>query len=130
MNTKNRTINITESQFAKLKSLIKNLHTFFLSVDGSKPETKLYWSGSKSDFVELAYGLLEAKCFNDGDIDIQDAINTLSEMLSFPVPDFHDTFRAIRIRVNSRTLFLDEMKEKLDKRMDDMDNGIFKKKRK
>ncbi|NDV93413.1 RteC protein [Dysgonomonas sp. 521] len=130
MNTKNNPITMTGSQFIKLKSLIKSLHTFFLSVDGSKPETKLYWSGSKCDFVELAYGLLEAKCFNDGEIDIQEAINCLSEMLSFPVPDFYDTFRSIRMRTNSRTHFLNELKDKLDQRMEDMDNGIFKKKRK
>lgn len=110
MNTQNRTINITESQFIKLKSLIKSLHIFFLSIDGSRPETKLYWSGSKCDLVELAYGLLEVRCFNNGDIDVQEAINCLSEMLSFPMPDFHDTFRSIRMRTDSRTLFLDEMK--------------------
>ncbi|NDV97077.1 RteC protein [Dysgonomonas sp. 521] len=130
MNTRYMTINITESQFVKLKSLINNLHSFFLTIDGNKPETKLYWSGSKSDFVELAYGLLETNSFNNGDIEIQEAIGYLCQMLSFPVANCYDVFRAIRRRTDSRTLFLDEIKTKLNKRMDDMDNGIFKKKRK
>lgn len=128
MNTRNKTITISESRFNRLRSLI--LHTVFLSMDGSKPKTGLYWSGSKSDFVELAYGLLETKCFNNGDVEIQQAIEYLCQMLSLPVPDCYDVFRAVRRRKDSRTLFPDEMKEKLNKRMDDMDNGIFKKRRK
>lgn len=129
MNISNRTINISESQFEKLKTLVKGLHSFFISIDGSKPDTPLYWSGSQSDLIELAYGLLETKSFNDGDIEIQEAVNYLSEIFSFPVTDCYDTFRAIRRRVDSRTLFLDEMKEKLNERMDKMDEGIFKKRR-
>lgn len=114
MNTTNKMINIPESQFSKLKALVKGLHTLFVSIDGGKPQTPLYWSGSKSDFVELVYGLLETKRFNDGDIDIQEAVNYLSEVFSFSVRDSYDTFRAIRMRTDSRTLFLDEMKEKLN----------------
>ena len=130
MNTNNKIICISESQFSKLRTLIKGLNLFFTSIDGEKPKNQLYWSGSKSDLIELAYGILETKHFNNGDIEIQEAVNYLSEVFSFPVIDYYDTFRAIRRRVDSRTLFLDEMKEKLNVRMDEMDNGVFKKKRK
>lgn len=130
MNTNNKMISISESQFSKLRTLIKGLNLFLTSIDGEKPKTPLYWSGSKSDLIELAYGILETKHFNNGDIEIKEAVNYLSEVFSFPVIDYYDTFRAIRRRVDSRTLFLDEMKEKLNDRMDEMDNGVFKKKRK
>lgn len=79
--------------------------------------------------VEFAYGALEAKRFNRGDIDINELVGELSQIFACQVKDCYDTFRAIRRRVGSRTLFLDEMKEKLNGRMDDMDNGIFKKKK-
>lgn len=127
---KQNTIFLTEIQFIKLNTLVNELSSLFKAIAGDKPDTPLYWSGSKSDLVELAYGLLETKCFNDGEIDIQEAVEHLSQILSFPVNDCYDVFRAIRRRTDSRTLFLDEMKVKLNQRMDDMDNGIFKKRRK
>jgi len=91
--------------------------------------SNLKWTGTVADLVELAYGALEAKKFNNGDIDENDLVERLCKLFSFEVKDCYDTFRAIRRRVDSRTLFLDEMKEKLNQRMDDMDNGIFKKKK-
>lgn len=89
----------------------------------------LKWTGTVADFVELVNGIIETKRLNDGDVDLNDAINQLCSILSFEVKDCYDTFRAIRRRVGSRTLFLDEMIEKLNLRMDNMDNGIFKKKK-
>jgi len=89
----------------------------------------IQWTGTGADLVEFAYGGLETKRFNDGEIDENDLLEQLCTYFSFEVKDCYDTFRAIRRRVGSRTLFLDEMKGKLNKRMDDMDNGIFKKKK-
>jgi len=87
------------------------------------------WTGTAADLVEFAYGALETKKFENGDIDINLLIERLCELFSFKIKDCYDTFRAIRRRVGSRTLFLDEMIEKLNERMDNMDNGIFKKKK-
>lgn len=91
--------------------------------------TNLKWTGTVADFVELVNGTIETKRLNDGDVDLIDAIEQLCIIFSFEVKDCYDTFRAIRRRVGSRTLFLDEMIEKLNQRMDNMDNGIFKKKK-
>lgn len=90
---------------------------------------KLQWTGTKADLVELAYGTLETKRFNNGEIDENYLVEQLCLLFSFEVKDCYDTFRAIRRRVDSRTLFLDEMRAELNERMDDMDNGVFKKKR-
>lgn len=89
----------------------------------------IQWTGTAADLVEFAYGALETKSFNNGDIDINLLIRELCQLFSFEIKDCYDTFRAIRRRVGSRTLFLDEMIEKLNERMDNMDNGIFKKKK-
>ncbi len=94
-----------------------------------KLEQDLHWTGTAADLVEFAYGALETKKFENGDIDIRELIDKLCRLFSFEVKDCYDTFRAIRRRVGSRTLFLDEMIEKLNERMDNMDNGIFKKKK-
>jgi len=79
--------------------------------------------------IEFAYGILETKRINNGDIDISNLVDQLCIIFSFEVKDCYDTFRAIRRRTDSRTLFLDEMIEKLNQRMNDMDNGVFKKKK-
>ncbi len=89
----------------------------------------LKWEGTVADLVELAYGIIETKRISRDDIDISDFIDKLCSFFSIEVKDCYDTFRAIRRRVGSRTLFLDEMIEKLNERMDNMDNGIFKKKK-
>lgn len=101
-----------------------------ISKKGTSQKTNLKWTGTVADLVEFAYGALETKKFNHGDIDINILIERLCYIFSFEVKDCYDTFRAIRKRVGSRTLFLDEMIEKLNLRMDDMDNGVFKKKKK
>lgn len=93
------------------------------------PVMDIQWTGSVADLVEFAYGALETKKFNHGDIDENCLVEYLCRSFSFEVKDCYDTFRAIRRRAGSRTFLLDEMKEKLNKRMDDMDNGIFKKKK-
>lgn len=92
-------------------------------------KTNLKWTGTAADLVEFAYGSLETKKFNYGDIDENDLVKQLCELFSFEIKDCYDTFRAIRRRVDSRTLFIDEMRDKLNERMNDMDNGIFKKKK-
>lgn len=102
-------------------------------VQGNKKERNLgkgiRWTGTAADLVEFAYAALETRKFENGDIDINELIDKLCQLFSFKVKDCYDTFRAIRRRVGSRTLFLDEMIEKLNERMDNMDNGIFKKKK-
>lgn len=87
------------------------------------------WTGTAADLVELANGIIETRRINSGDVDLNNFVEQLSKFFSFEVKDCYDTFRAIRRRTDSRTLFLDEMIEKLNLRMDDMDNGIFKKKK-
>lgn len=105
----------------KVIQSLENIHNL-------KPPIK--WTGSAADLVELAYGIVEAKRFNDGDADINTVIQYLCDMFSFEVKDCYDTYRAIRRRVDSRTLLLDEMRERLNERMDRADEGVWVKRRK
>lgn len=92
-------------------------------------KSKLKWTGTAADLVEFTYGAVDTKRLNNGDIDLNDAVAQLCILFSFEVKDCYDTFRAIRRRVDSRTFFLDEMIDKLNERMDNMDNGIYRKKK-
>ena len=54
-----------------------------------------HWTGTAADLVEFAYGALETKKFDNGDIDINSLIEILCQLFSFEVKDCYDTFRAI-----------------------------------
>lgn len=117
-------------QLKAIKKIARDLNKIIQSlenIDNLKPPVK--WTGSAADLVELTYGIVESKRFNGGDADINTVIQYLCDMFSFEVKDCYDTYRAIRRRVDSRTLLLDEMKEKLDERMDKADEGGWVKRR-
>lgn len=117
-------------QLKVIKKIAKDLDKLIQSLentDDMKPPVK--WTGSVADLVELAYGIIESKRFNGGDVDIKTVVQYLCDMFSFEVKDCYDTYRAIRRRVDSRTLLLDEMKEKLNDRMDRADEGVWVRRR-
>lgn len=122
-----KAISLIELQQQLIQWKIQTEEQSFIKKEFTRKD--LEWTGTVADLVELAYATLETKKINYGDLDINVLIEKLCNIFSFEVKDCYDTFRAIRRRVGSRTLFLDEMKEKLNERMDDMDNGIFKKKK-
>jgi len=118
-------------QLKAIKRIATDLNKVIQSlenIDNLKPPIK--WTGSAADLVELTYGIVKSKRFNDGDADINTVIQYLCDMFSFEVKDCYDTYRAIRRRVDSRTLLLDEMKEKLNERMDRADEGVWAKRKK
>lgn len=118
------------SQLKTIKKIAKDLNKVVQSLesmDNLKPPVK--WTGSAADLVELAYGIVEAKRFNGGDVDMNVTIQYLCDMFCFEVKDCYDTYRAIRRRVDSRTLLLDEMKQKLNERMDRADEGVWVKRK-
>lgn len=97
---------------------------------GRKKKRAIVWKGNPTDFVEMANGMIESGRFNDGEVEIEEFVDYLGEVFDFEVNDCFNTFRAVRMRTDeNRTQFLDEMVTKLRKRMEDMDNGIFRKKK-
>jgi len=94
------------------------------------PVGKFQWTRSVSDFVEFIYGLYETKSINDGDVDIKELMQFFCACLDFEVKNIYSTYREIRKRVGEeRTHYLNEMAEKVNNRMDDVDNGVTKRKR-
>lgn len=121
---------INTLQLNAIKKIAAELNKIIESLEhDNSHKSPVIWTGNASDLVELAYGIIETKRFNQGDVDVKVAVQYLCEVFSFEVKDCYDTYRAIRRRVDSRTLLLDEMKERLNERMDKTDEGIFKKRR-
>jgi hypothetical protein len=79
------------------------------------------WTATKAALVELAYALKASGAINQGNASIRDIATHLERAFQQDLSQFYRTFQEIRIRKNSRTTFLDRLKEKLEKWMDNTD---------
>ena len=95
-----------------------------------KPTKKLHWTGKATDLVELLYALDTCDCINDGEIGVEELADALSEIFGVEIKNCYNVYMNIKRRKDdSRTYFLDELREKLNKRMveSDLKGGKFKK---
>jgi hypothetical protein len=83
----------------------------------------LIWTGSKVSLVELLYALQSTGSFNNGSIGIKDLANELQALFNVDMGNYYRAFQEIRIRKSSRTSFMDQLKIRLIKRMDDSDEN-------
>ena len=95
-----------------------------------KPVQKLRWTGKSTDLVELLYALDTCDCINNGKIGVEELSDAFSEIFSVEVKNCYNVYMNMKRRKDdSRTYFLDELREKLNKRMveSDLKGGKFKK---
>lgn len=83
---------------------------------------KLYWTDKKAAAVELIYGICASGSVDNGKADIIDIVTAFERTFHIDLGDVYHTFIAMRNRKNSRTVYLDQMIEKLLKRMDETDS--------
>lgn len=86
----------------------------------SYPKIRMTWTGDKVDLVELIYALVEAKCFNHGNVNIKEIVAYIEVVFNIDLGDYYDAFRKLRNRGN-RTAFLDSLIKYLKERMDKAD---------
>ena len=78
------------------------------------------WTCTLIELVELIYGLQEIGCINDGEASINELTGYLGKLLGVEIKDIlcYNTYANIKHRKNeSRTYFLDKMRERLNLRM-------------
>lgn len=85
------------------------------------PKTKETWTGSKTDLVELIYALCETESYSFGKITRKRLAGYFESVFNIDLGDIYRTYLEIRER-NNRTQFLDELKEKLIKKIDEDDS--------
>lgn len=87
------------------------------------------WTGSAIDLVEMVYALDEMKCINDGETPIHELATFVGTLLNIDIRDCYSTYTDMKRRKNeSRTYFLDKMRERLNKRMEQDDEKERKRK--
>ena len=96
----------------------------------SKSGKKFCWTGKVVDLVELLYALDTCNCINYGEIGVEELADVLSDIFGIEIKNCYNVYMNIKFRKSeSRTYFLDELREKLNKRMieSDLKGGKFKK---
>ena len=103
-----------------------------LSAVRPKSAKKFRWTGKATDLVELLYALDTCDCINNGEIGVEELADVLSEIFDVEIKNCYNVYMNMKRRKDdSRTYFLDELREKLNKRMMESDlKGGKSKKRK
>lgn len=102
----------------EIDSLSEKLHLKFASMIDSN---LLQWTESKVSLVEFIYALYAGKCFNNGNTSLKDIAFCCEILFNIEIGDFYRIFLEIRNRKKSRTQFLDKLRERIIKMMDELD---------
>lgn len=80
-----------------------------------------HWTDKKTAAVELIYAIQAAGSVDNGQIGIIELVNLFEIVFHIDLGDVYRLFINMRERKNSRTAYLDYLKEKVLKRMDETD---------
>ncbi len=86
----------------------------------SQPTSSFRWTGSLVELVEIIYAFDEIGCINDGQNDIKDLAAFFGSLfgMEIKVRNCYDAYLDMKRRKNeSRTYFLDKLRERLNLRM-------------
>ena len=99
-----------------LLDMIKKSDTEVLS-NGSS----LTWTGTKASLIELIYALHSVDSIDNGNADIKKIATLFEQLFNIKLGNWYRHFQEIRLRKNRRTNFIDQMKKKLEERLDDFE---------
>lgn len=88
--------------------------------DHESEKSNLVWTGGKTDLIELIYALQASDVFNKGKAGVKQIASQFEILFNVSLSNCYRTFQEIRLRKKNQTQFLDEIKLKLKKRLDDM----------
>lgn len=86
------------------------------------PKVKQTWTGSKVALIELLYALHTEGVFNNGASDLKDVAEYFENIFNIDLGQYHRAFLEIRMRKSDQTKFLNALKEKLVKKMENTDD--------
>jgi len=82
------------------------------------PVTPYQWTGSTVELVELIYGLIEMRSIHNGETPITELASFISSQFGIEIRDCYSAYVDMKRRKNdSRTYYLDKMRERLNRRM-------------
>lgn len=88
----------------------------------SKKGRELKWTGDSCNLIELVYGVFDCKQVNDGEVDLSDLMDVFEQCFQVNLSRYFRRFTEIKRRKSiSKTKFLDQMREAVNKRIDEGD---------
>lgn len=93
------------------------------TVNASKNQTSaspnFRWTGSVVELVEIIYGFMEMRSINNGEMPITELASFISSQFGVEIKDCYSAYVDMKRRKNnSRTYYLDKMRERLNRRME------------
>ncbi len=102
-----------------IENLLENLNN---SIKTIETPTKYQWTGKKIELVELIYALKELNIINNGAADIKEIAKLFETMFNVELEEnIYRWYLDIKKRKISRTKFLNQLAENLNKKMDNED---------
>lgn len=77
------------------------------------------WTGKKNALVEIGYAFHSAGDINNGNADIKEIMNCLGNAFNIDLGDYYRTYITLKDRKKDQTQYLNQLTEKLLKRMED-----------
>jgi hypothetical protein len=111
-----------ESELANLNKKESNGQT--PEITEASPKPPISWTGSKVALVELLYAFHSDGSFNNGNADVKQIAELIENSFSVELGQYSRTFLELRARKTGRTKYIDGLKDKLVKRMDDADDSL------
>jgi len=90
-------------------------------INAMKQSSKLFWTGSKTELIELIYALQSSGAINSGTADIKEIASLFEQIFNIELGNYYHTFIEIRARKCSKTKFLEKLMESLMKRFQESD---------
>ena len=81
----------------------------------------MHWTDQLSDLVEFAYGIVAKRSVDEGRALLKDIIKTLEEAFNVNLSNYTHIFYAIHNRQGDRAVYLKELHDALNAKMDSMD---------
>jgi hypothetical protein len=112
--------------FENLQRYLNNAISLLYNSEGlilqkNDKHVKNRWTDSKAALIELVYALHSRGSINNGKGDVKQIVTGLESFFNVQVGNFYRTFQSMRIRKKNRTVYLDTLKESLERRMDETD---------
>ncbi len=105
-----------QQEIEKLENYKDNQNTNLM-----KQSSRLFWTGSKTELIELIYALHSSGAINSGTADIKEMASLFEQLFNIDLGNYYHTFIEIRARKGSKTKFIDRLEEALLKKIQDSD---------
>ncbi len=100
---------------------LKGLKLQMPEVSLARQPPELRWTGSKIAATELVYSLFATNVMNNGQARLKEIIHAFEYCFSIELKDYQNFYQDMKMRKKSRTSFLQELRNRLEEKMDEED---------